>query len=111
MGFKTLTLGSLLTAGLNAYAQGPPNGPPGGPGGFPGAEPQQKSPEYTYMFQYPLPIPPMMSPTYTDTVNGVDIEYYELTLESFEKQIYPNLGKAKYTGYSTYLSEHLPIIV
>lgn len=33
-------------------------------------------------------------------VNGREIDYYEITMEPFQKQIYPNLGATEMVGYN-----------
>ena len=83
----------------------------GGPGGS-GAGAASISPAYDWIFEYPLPIPPVAQPKYSEKVKGANIRYYELTIESFEKQVYPNLGPAHFTGYSEYhLSTHVVLSV
>ncbi|CAG8978392.1 hypothetical protein HYALB_00009978 [Hymenoscyphus albidus] len=60
------------------------------------------SPEYKYIFQYELPIPPELPPstTYTNTTTGESIDFYEIKIKAFEKQTYPNLGTTSYVGYN-----------
>lgn len=88
---------------------GPPSnpggGPPGGegpPGGYGGPlyDIKANSPAYTWLYEYPLPIPAVAQPIYTETINGQKIEYFELTIESFQTQIYPNLDATDFVGYS-----------
>ncbi|KAH7132250.1 Cupredoxin [Dendryphion nanum] len=58
------------------------------------------SPEYTWIFEFPLPIPSAKSPklAYT-TASGSTIDYYEVEVKSFTKQIYPNLPPTEMVGY------------
>lgn len=56
------------------------------------------SPEYPYLFAAPLPIPEVAKPLFTETVNGVPIDYYELTIESFDTQLFPDRGPTTLTG-------------
>lgn len=48
-----------------------------------GAGQSSGSPAYSWLFQYPLPIPEVATPMFTETVNGIPIEYYETTIEPF----------------------------
>jgi hypothetical protein len=57
------------------------------------------SPEYTWLFENALPIPEVAQPLFTETVNGIPIQYFETTIEPFQQQIYPNLGPANLIGY------------
>ncbi|OCK82578.1 Cupredoxin [Lepidopterella palustris CBS 459.81] len=59
------------------------------------------SPEYEWIFEFPLPIPPVKSvkTTYTNYSTGAVIDYYEVTIKPFEQQIYPNLNKTQLVGY------------
>ncbi|KAF1962331.1 bilirubin oxidase [Byssothecium circinans] len=59
------------------------------------------SPEYTWYFEYPLPISPQKTKkyTWTDDSTGAEIDYYELELKTFKKQIYPNLPATELQGY------------
>lgn len=98
---------SFLLAGAAAVPQGPSghhgHGEPGhqGPGGGPGASSGgQISPSYDWIFQYPLPIPPIAQSKYTEEVNGQTIRYYEMTIEAYDHQVYPGLGPAHLTAYS-----------
>ena len=59
-----------------------------------------QSPDYPWLFQNPLPIPKDAKPMYTERVDGRVIHYFELTIEPFEVQVYPNLGPAHFVGYS-----------
>ena len=52
------------------------------------------------MFQYPLPIPPVATPEFTKDIDGRTIDFYSLTIEAFDKQVYPDLGPAHLTGYN-----------
>lgn len=57
---------------------------------------------YKYIFQYPLPIPPVLPPatTYTNTTTGKTTNFYEIEIKAFDAQTYPNLGKTSYVGYN-----------
>ena len=58
------------------------------------------SPQYKWLFEYPMPIAPIKAPKQTYRFpNGPDIEYYEVDIKTFEQQVYPNLGKTKLVGY------------
>lgn len=101
----------------NPSHPGPGNGPPSHPGGGPPSNPgggppgeegplfdiKASSPPYTWLYEYPLPIPKIAQPIYTETVSGQKIEYFEITIEAFDQQIYPNLGPAHLVGYSKFL--------
>ncbi|KAF5004213.1 hypothetical protein FDECE_9295 [Fusarium decemcellulare] len=67
-----------------------------------GDEDEWLSPEYTSFFQFPLPIPPEIKPleTYVNSSTGATIDFFQLNITDFEKQIYPGLGKAKLVGYN-----------
>lgn len=65
----------------------------------PGAGKSAGSPDYPWLFEYPLPIPEVAQPLFTETVNGIPIQYYETTIEPFQQQVYPNLGPANLIGY------------
>ncbi|OQO12633.1 hypothetical protein B0A48_02095 [Cryoendolithus antarcticus] len=52
------------------------------------------------MFQYTLPLGSIAVPSYTTNVNGVPIEFYEITIEAFQAQMYPDLGPANFVGYN-----------
>ena len=56
---------------------------------------------YPDIFGHPLPIMPSLAPatTYTNTTSGKSIDYYEINIEAFEAQTYPNLGTTSYVGY------------
>ncbi|KAI4627053.1 uncharacterized protein J4E87_004395 [Alternaria ethzedia] len=51
------------------------------------------SPEYTWIFQYPLPIPAVKEAkfTYINETTGAVIDYYEVEVKAATQQIYPNL--------------------
>ena len=109
MAFTASVLGSLLLVGATASPWGPPPGAPLGPPGPPGGIPSfsgpdfgiiAQSPAYTWLYEYPLPVPPIAQPAYTEHVNGQTIQYFELTIEAFDQQVYPNLGPAHLIGYS-----------
>jgi hypothetical protein len=98
---------SCLLAAAVAFPQGGlpgghhhHGGGPGGGGHGPGSGGGQISPSYDWVFEYPLPIPPVAQAKYSEKVNGVTIRYYELTLEDYEHSVYPNLGPAHLTAYS-----------
>jgi bilirubin oxidase len=81
-GAALLGLASLVSA----------QGPPGGGGGG--------SPAYT-LYQAALPIPPVIQPTFQITTkDGRTVQAYNLTIQSFTKQVYPNLGSASMVGYN-----------
>lgn len=101
----------LLTAAV-AFPQGGPSGGHhhggGGPGGGvhgPGSGGGSISPSYDWVFEYPLPIPPVAQEKYSEVVNGQTIRYYELTLKEYQHSVYPNLGPAHLTAYSMYISK------
>lgn len=56
------------------------------------------SPEYPYLFANPLPIPPTAQPMFTEEVNGVPIDYYEMTIENFDVQLFPDRGPTTLIG-------------
>ncbi|KAI7163252.1 Cupredoxin [Hortaea werneckii] len=59
------------------------------------------SPDYSdYLYQSPLPIPPVAQPDFTETVDGRQVEFYTMTIEPFTQQVYPNLGAAHLIGYN-----------
>ncbi|KAM0716075.1 hypothetical protein Q7P37_008589 [Cladosporium fusiforme] len=58
------------------------------------------SPEYPYVFANPLPVPEVAVPIFTEEVNGVPIDYYELTIEEFESKLFPDRGPTKLVGYN-----------
>lgn len=65
---------------------------------WPGEGNTATSPEYPYLFAAPLPIPEVAKPIFTETVNGVPIDYYEMTIESFDTQLFPDRGPTTLTG-------------
>lgn len=83
----------------------PKVGPNSGRISVPGRPPWQGegktdgSPDYPYVFTNPLPIPDIAKPLFTEEVNGVPIDYYELTIEEFETQLFPDRGTTKLIGY------------
>lgn len=113
MGFlyNVLVLGFAATTAV-ALPQRPGRGPGGRPGGGPPirgppapsgpwrGNGRSRSPAYNYMFQYPLPIPPVIQPEFTKEVNGRSVDFYTLNIESFDAQIYPDLGPAHLIGYN-----------
>ncbi|CAI6332265.1 unnamed protein product [Periconia digitata] len=64
-------------------------------------EPGWVSPPYRWIFEYPLPIPPQKQKRFTwnDHVTGAAIDYYEMELKPFTKQIYPDLPATELEGY------------
>ena len=60
------------------------------------------SPVYNYIFQFPLPIPPVAVPetSFTNATTGKTIDFYEINILPFQAQTYPNLGKTSYVGYN-----------
>lgn len=56
------------------------------------------SPEYPYLFANPLPIPETAVPQFTEIVNGVPIDYYEMTIESFDSALFPDRGPTSLIG-------------
>lgn len=68
-----------------------------------------QSPEYPYVFANPLPVPEIAVPIFTEEVNGVPIDYYQLTIEEFESQLFPDRGPTKLIGYVWY-RHRLPFI-
>ncbi|KAF2643829.1 bilirubin oxidase [Massarina eburnea CBS 473.64] len=78
---------------------------PTGTSGFNSLRPsptgQWISPKYSSFFEYPLPIPPQKTKTYTwtDDSTGASIDYYEVELKTFEQQIFPNLPPTELEGY------------
>lgn len=65
---------------------------------WPGEGNTATSPDYPYLFSAPLPIPEIAKPMFTETVNGVPIDYYEMTIESFDTQLFPDRGPTTLTG-------------
>ena len=61
---------------------------------------QPLSPDYPWLFENPLPIPHEAKPIYTERVDGRVIHYFEMTIEPFDVQVYPDLGPAHFVGYS-----------
>jgi bilirubin oxidase len=60
----------------------------------------QLSPQYP-MFSVEMPIPPVKEPKYTtiNPANGRTMEYYEIEIKPFSKQVYPGLAEADFVGY------------
>ena len=100
------SLNALFLIGIAALPQGAPAEPgasPGSeplPGGSHGYEGTPQSPAYPWLFEHPLPIPSVAEPILTQQVNGRTIQYFQLTIQAFEQQIYPDLGAAHLVGYS-----------
>ncbi|KAF9878648.1 multicopper oxidase [Colletotrichum karsti] len=59
------------------------------------------SPEYKFFYQFPLPIPPVKQPKFqvTNPVTNKPIDYYEIDVLPFKKQVYPDRGPASLVGY------------
>ncbi|KAK3936823.1 bilirubin oxidase [Diplogelasinospora grovesii] len=59
------------------------------------------SPPYKWLFQFPLPIPPVkdFSKVVTSPVTGKDIRYYQIEIKEFKSQVYPDRGPATLWGY------------
>ncbi|KAH7308444.1 hypothetical protein B0I35DRAFT_380237 [Stachybotrys elegans] len=53
------------------------------------------------LFSVPLPIPPVKEPKYIvpNPETGDDIQYYEMEIQPFSEQIYPDLGLTHMVGY------------
>jgi len=60
-----------------------------------------ESPAYTWLYQFPLPIPPVKTPamTITNPVTSNPIDYYEVNINAFQSTVYPNKGPADLVGY------------
>jgi len=98
--FQTLLAFGLATStSLVAASPQRPSRPPFGLPPFSGGGQTAGSPAYP-LYSAALPIPPVAQPLFTETINGTAIQYYEATIQSFQKQIYPNLGKANLVGYN-----------
>ncbi|KAK3372720.1 Cupredoxin [Podospora didyma] len=56
---------------------------------------------YTWLYQFPLPIPPVKTPlmTITNPVTSNPIDYYEIYINQFTTQVYPGKGPATLVGY------------
>ncbi|KAM0330944.1 hypothetical protein ACHAQA_003901 [Verticillium albo-atrum] len=62
------------------------------------------SPEYKWLYQYPLPIPPVKQEKWpsrpiTNPVTKQKVKYYEIEIKEFEQQVYPNKKPTKLVGY------------
>ncbi|KAM7212959.1 bilirubin oxidase [Rhypophila decipiens] len=59
------------------------------------------SPVYTWLYQFPLPIPPVKAPSkvITNPVTGNGINYYQVDIHQFSTNVYPNRGNATLWGY------------
>lgn len=59
------------------------------------------SPQYNYEFQNELPIPPIKEKltTYTNPETGTEVDFYEVKIQQFTKNLFPNLGDATLIGY------------
>ncbi|KAK8075060.1 multicopper oxidase [Apiospora hydei] len=60
-----------------------------------------ESPEYKWLYQYPLPIPQTkaLNRTIPHPVTGKDINYYEVEIKELKQQVYPDRGPATLVGY------------
>ncbi|KAI9158101.1 Bilirubin oxidase [Paramyrothecium foliicola] len=60
-----------------------------------------ESPAYTWVYQKPLPIPPVKQPKLVvqNPATGKNIWYYEFEIKPFTQSIYPNRGPANLVGY------------
>ncbi|KAK2008435.1 bilirubin oxidase [Colletotrichum eremochloae] len=63
-----------------------------------------ESPEYKWLYEFPLPIPPPKTEKFPNQpiinpITGKKIRYYEIEIKEFTAQVYPNLGPAKLVGY------------
>ena len=47
----------------------------------------------------------MAQARYSEEVNGVNINYYEIVLKDYEHSVYPNLGPAHLAAYSICISK------
>ncbi|KAI0131815.1 Cupredoxin [Xylariales sp. AK1849] len=56
---------------------------------------------YTWLYQFPLPIPPVKAPklTITNPVTNKPIDYYEINIKPLTQQVYPGKSPAKLVGY------------
>jgi bilirubin oxidase len=97
----TQTLGAVamsLLLGSSAVTAKPVPGTSVNPRGL--TKRAQLSPQYP-MFSVELPIPPVKEPRFTTTnpANGRQMEYYEIEIKPFSKQVYPGLAEAEFVGY------------
>ncbi|KAH7041563.1 Cupredoxin [Microdochium trichocladiopsis] len=62
------------------------------------------SPPYTWLYQFPLPIPPVKNVTEetTNPVTGGKIQYFEVNIQPLTQQVYPGKSPAKLVGYDGY---------
>jgi bilirubin oxidase len=60
-----------------------------------------ESPAYTWLYQSPLPIPPVKAPlmTITNPVTGNPIDYYEVYINAYTQTVYPNKPPVNLVGY------------
>ncbi|KAK4443350.1 putative bilirubin oxidase precursor [Podospora aff. communis PSN243] len=60
-----------------------------------------ESPAYTWLYQYPLPIPPVKTPlmSITNPVTGNPIDYYEVYINAYTQTVYPNKSPVNLVGY------------
>ncbi|KAK4169625.1 Cupredoxin [Cladorrhinum sp. PSN259] len=56
---------------------------------------------YTWLYQFPLPIPPIKTPKMSilNPVTNKNIDYYEVTINEFFQQVYPGKAPARLVGY------------
>ncbi|KAF2028812.1 bilirubin oxidase [Setomelanomma holmii] len=62
------------------------------------------SPEYRWLFNFSLPVPPVKQVkfTYANNTSGANIDYYEVEVKSLTKLIYPNLPPTQLYSYDGY---------
>ncbi|KAF2470226.1 uncharacterized protein BDR25DRAFT_226954 [Lindgomyces ingoldianus] len=98
----SLTFASFSQAEIKALRGNPSSSVTNTAGGFvPGSAGSWLSPPYEWFFEYPMPVAPIKSSklTYTNSSTQDTIDYYEVELKSFQKQIYPNLKPTELVGY------------
>ncbi|KAH0602238.1 uncharacterized protein H6S33_009879 [Morchella sextelata] len=61
----------------------------------------RESPSYNHDFEFPLPIMPVKQPltSYTNPQTGVQVDFYEIKIKEFTKNLFPDLGDATLIGY------------
>ncbi|KAK3720181.1 hypothetical protein LTR37_004005 [Vermiconidia calcicola] len=105
------TIQHLLLLGLatiHANAQGgggmpldgqPPTGPPIHSGPWRGEGQTAGSPPLA-LFENKLPIPAIAKPEFSEEIDGRTVDFYSMTIENFDKQIYPDLNPSHMVGYN-----------
>ncbi|KAK0654786.1 Cupredoxin [Cercophora newfieldiana] len=60
-----------------------------------------ESPAYTWLYQYPLTIPPVKTPvmSITNPVTGLPIDYYEVYISPYQQVVYPTKPPVNLVGY------------